>query len=179
MESEPLTGLEGRVWIDPGNRRLVHLGAHVSHAVNIGWGMIAHLYPGGTVTLEQTKAGDQRWIVEHVDEQLTVRALMVKNVKQRLVFDTANFQHVAPMGYQETIKILLDTPPPGPLTTHKHLTIVLGANSVPRALQSRLIQGSVSSFYVGEFQDFHCRSGLERGRLGLCAERSFDSGICG
>jgi hypothetical protein len=113
MESEPLTGLEGRAWNDPGNRRLVHLEAYVSHTVNIGWGMIAHLYPGGTITLEQTKAGDQRWIVEHVDEQLTVRALMVKNVKQRLVFDTANFQHVARMSYQEAIRILLDTPLPG------------------------------------------------------------------
>ena len=74
-----------------------------------GWGMVAHIYPGGTVTLQQTQAGNQRWIVDHIVEQLTVRALMVRNIKQRLVFDTSDFQPVAPMSYRQAIKILLDT----------------------------------------------------------------------
>jgi hypothetical protein len=112
MESAPLTGLEGRVWIDPRTRRMVHLDGHLAHAVNIGWGMVAHIYPGGTVTLHQTNAGSQRWIVEHIVEQLTLRALMVKNVKQRLAFDTAGFQPVPAMKYQQAIKMLLDTPLP-------------------------------------------------------------------
>jgi len=112
MESEPLTGLEGRVWIDTRSRRLVYLQGDIFHAVNIGWGMVAHIYPGGTVTLKQVNAGGQRWIVEHIVEQLTLRALMVKTVKQRLVFDTSDFQPVSPMPYQQAIKMLLDTPLP-------------------------------------------------------------------
>jgi hypothetical protein len=112
FESEPLTGLEGRVWVDPRSRRLVRLEGNIFRAVNIGWGMVAHIYPGATVTLQQTDAGGQRWIVEHIVEQLTVRALMVKSVKQRLIFDTADFQRVAPMGYQQAIKMLLGTPLP-------------------------------------------------------------------
>jgi hypothetical protein len=112
IESEPLTGLEGRAWIDPQTRRMVHLEGHIFRAVNIGWGMVAHIYPGGTVTLQQTNAAGQRWIVEHIVEQLTLRALMVKNVKQRLVYDTAEFQPVKAMSYQQAIKILLDTPLP-------------------------------------------------------------------
>ena len=112
IESEPLTGLEGRVWIDSHTRRMVHLEGHIFHAVNIGWGMVAHIYPGGTVKLQQTNAVGQRWIVEHIVEQLTLRALMVKNVKQRLVFDAADFQPVKAMSYQQAIKILLDTPLP-------------------------------------------------------------------
>jgi len=112
MEAETLTGLAGRVWIDPANRRLVRLEANVFHAVNIGWGMIAHIYPGGTVTVEQTRVGDKRWIVNHIVEQLTVRALMVKNVKQRLVFDTWDVQQVDSMSYKQAIRILLDTPLP-------------------------------------------------------------------
>jgi len=112
MEAEPLTGLEGRIWIDPRTRRMVHLEGDLFHAVNIGWGMVAHLYPGGTVTLQQTYAGGQRWIVEHIVEQLSLRALMVKNVKQRLVFDTSQYQAVPAMSYQQAIKMLLDTPLP-------------------------------------------------------------------
>ena len=117
IQSEPLTGLEGRIWIDPRTRRMVHLDARLSHAVNIGWGMVAHIYPGGTITLQQTNAGGERWIVEHIVEQLTLRALMVKNVKQRLVFDTSDFQPVQPMTYQQAIKTLLDTPLPSHGTT--------------------------------------------------------------
>lgn len=110
MESEPLTALEGRAWVDPQTHRLVHLEGGLSHAVNIGWGMVAHIYPGGKVTVQQTNAVGQRWIVQHVVEQLTMRALMVKSINQRLVFDTSDFQQVKPMTYQEAIRILLNTP---------------------------------------------------------------------
>jgi hypothetical protein len=112
LESELLTGISGRVWIDAQTRNLVHLQASVVRPVNIGWGMLAHIYPGGTVALQQSNAGGQRWIMDHVVEQLTLQALMVKTVKQRLVFDVTNFQTISPMGYQQAIKLLLETPLP-------------------------------------------------------------------
>ena len=112
FESELLTGIAGRVWIDPQTRNMVHLQASVVRPVNIGWGMLAHIYPGGTVTLQQTNVGGQRWMMEHVVEQLTLQALLVKTVKQRLVFDVTDFQAISPMGYRQAIKILLDTPLP-------------------------------------------------------------------
>jgi len=116
IPAETLTGLEGRVWIAPQTRRMVRLEANLFHAVNIGWGVVAHIYPGGTVTLHQTSvqtnAGDRRFIVDHIVEQLTLRALLVKTVKQRLVFDAAEFQPILPMTYQQAIKILLVTPLP-------------------------------------------------------------------
>jgi hypothetical protein len=112
FESEPLTGLEGRVWIDPRARRVVHLEGDLFHAVNIGWGIVAHIYPGGKVLVQQTNVAGDRWIVQHVDEQITVRALMVKTVKQRLTFETDSYQPVPPMSYQQAIKVLLDTPLP-------------------------------------------------------------------
>src|ERR1039458_2200188 len=114
-ESEPLTGLEGRVWIDTHTRRMVHLEGSLFQAVNIGWGIVAHIYPGGTVALQQTNVGDQRWIVEHIVEQLTLRALMVKTLKESLIYDTAQFQPVPAMKYQQAIKLLLDTPLPSHL----------------------------------------------------------------
>lgn len=112
IPADTLTGLEGRIWIDRKTRRMVRLEGDLFHAVNIGWGMVAHIYPGGNVTLQQTNAGGQRWIVNHIVEQLTLRALMVKTVKQKLVFDTDNFQTISPMTYQQAIKVLLDTPLP-------------------------------------------------------------------
>ena len=112
IESEPLTGVEGRAWIDPQSRTVVHLEATLTHAVNIGWGMVAHLYPGGSAKVDQTSAGGQRWIVRHIVEQLTIRALLFKTVNQRLQFDTSDYQPVKAMSFQEAIKVLLDSPLP-------------------------------------------------------------------
>lgn len=112
LESELLTGIAGRVWIDPRTRHMVNMEASLIHAVNIGWGMLAHIYPGGTVTLQQTNVGGQRWIMNHVVEQIALQALLVKNVKQRIVSDATDFQTTSPLGYQQAIKILLDTPLP-------------------------------------------------------------------
>jgi hypothetical protein len=112
LESELLTGIAGRVWIDPQTRNMVHLQASVVRSVNIGWGMLAHIYPGGTVTLQQSNVGGQRWMMDHVVEQLTLQALLVKTVKQRLVFDVTDVQAISPMGYQQAIKMLLETPLP-------------------------------------------------------------------
>jgi hypothetical protein len=112
MESEALTGVEGRMWINSRSRRVVHMEASLTHAVNIGWGMVAHIYPGGRVKVDQTDAGGERWIVKHIEEQLTIRALLFKTVNQRLQFDTAEYQPVKAMSFQEAIKMLLDTPLP-------------------------------------------------------------------
>jgi hypothetical protein len=114
IPSEALTGLEGRVWIDSRTRRMVRLEGDIFQPVNIGLGMVGHLYPGGKVLLEQTNAGGQRWVVAHIDMQFALRVLMLKTVRLHTRYDTpsATFQPIAPMTYQQAIKILLDTPLP-------------------------------------------------------------------
>lgn len=112
LQSNLLTGLEGRVWIDARAHRLVRLQADIFRPVNVGWGFLAHVYPGGTVTLDQTNAGGERWIVSHMGEQFTVRALVFKSVRQQTTSDTSDYQAVPAMPYQQAIKLLLDTPLP-------------------------------------------------------------------
>jgi hypothetical protein len=112
MEAATLTGVEGRAWIDPHSKNLVYLEATLTHAVNIGWGMVAHIYPGGTAKVDQANAGGNRWIVQHIVERITVRALLVKTINQRLQFDTFDYQAVKAMSVPEAVKLLLDTPLP-------------------------------------------------------------------
>lgn len=111
MTAEALTGLAGRVWIDPATQQMVYVDGSLIKPVNIGWGMVAHLYPGARISLHQVRATPERWIVDHIVEQLNVRALMFKTIRQRLVYDTSNYQTVPSMTYQQAIKLLLDTPP--------------------------------------------------------------------
>jgi hypothetical protein len=114
--SEALRGLKGRAWIDAKERQVVRMEGTVFQPVNLGWGILAHIYPGGKLVLEQTNAGApdvDRWIFIHFVEQLTVRALMMKTINVHANIDADQFQILpAPLSYQDAIRTLLNTPLP-------------------------------------------------------------------
>ncbi len=112
LPAEALTGLQGRVWIDAKTRHMVRMEGEIFRGVNVGWGMLAHIYPGGRLTLEQKLATGQRWIVSDFTEQLQVRALMVKTIRQNGHINTMDYAPVEPVPYQDAIRMLLATPLP-------------------------------------------------------------------
>ncbi len=81
--AEALTGLRGRAWIDSKTKQLVRMEGNVFQGVNFGWGMLAHIYPGGNLMIEQVDTGNGRWIFTHFVERITVRALMVKTTQHQ------------------------------------------------------------------------------------------------
>ncbi|HEY5328679.1 MAG TPA: hypothetical protein VIJ79_02245 [Acidobacteriaceae bacterium] len=106
-----LTGLQGRLWIDRKSLRVTRIEGRVLHPVDFGWGMLARIYPGGTVEFEQANAGGDRWAYSHLRENITIREMMVKTVQQHTDMDAADFKMLpAPVSYQEAIHILLATP---------------------------------------------------------------------
>lgn len=110
--AEALTGLKGRAWIDSKNRQLVRMEGNIFRGINFGWGMLAHIYPGGVLTIEQADAGNGRFIFTHFTERITVRALMVKTLNIKTDVDASGFQPVPDMSYQDAIHLLLNTPLP-------------------------------------------------------------------
>jgi hypothetical protein len=111
-EAQALTGLEGRVWIDAKTRYVVRMEGTIARGVNFGWGMLAHIYPGGRVEMNQTNVGGNRWIFTDFSMQLSVRALMLKRLEIRSSANTSNYQTLGPMSYQDAIRLLLATPLP-------------------------------------------------------------------
>jgi hypothetical protein len=112
-EAEALTGLEGRIWIDAKSHYLVRMEGTISRSVNFGWGMLAHIYPGGKLALSQASIGENRWIFTYFSMKLSVRALMLKTVNVRTESTASDFQQLGPMSYQDAIRMMLDTPLPG------------------------------------------------------------------
>jgi len=110
--AEALTGLRGRAWIDSKTKQLLRMEGNIFQGINFGWGMLAHIYPGGTLTIEQVEAGNGRWIFSKFVERITVRALMVKTLNIKTDVDASAFQPVPEMSYQDAIHILLNTPLP-------------------------------------------------------------------
>ena len=111
-EAQALTGLEGRVWIDAKTRYVVRMEGTIFRGVNFGWGMLAHIYPGGKVEMNQTHVGDNRWIFTDFSMQLSVRALMVKTLNIHSTAKASGFQTLEPMSYEDAIHLLLATPLP-------------------------------------------------------------------
>jgi hypothetical protein len=111
-EAEALTGLEGRIWIDAKTHYLVRMEGTIFRPVNFGWGMLAHIYPGGKLVLDQTNAGNGRWIFTHFSMHLSARALMLKTINVNSTVEAGSFQTLGAIGYQEAIRMLLDTSQP-------------------------------------------------------------------
>jgi hypothetical protein len=113
FEAEGLSGLMGRVWIDAQSRHVVRMEATIFQPINLGWGMLAHVYPGGTLLLEQTSVGEGRWIYSRFVEQVNIRALMVKSVHVHQDITASDYQALpGPIPYKDAIRILLSTPLP-------------------------------------------------------------------
>ncbi len=110
--AEALTGLKGRAWIDSKTKQIVRMEGTIFKGINFGWGMLAHIYPGGELTYEQGDAGNNRWVYTHFVQRIKVRALMVKSLDIRTDVDASDFKTVPSMSYQEAVHILLDTPLP-------------------------------------------------------------------
>ena len=111
MYAECLMGLEGRVWIDPRTRYLTRIEARVVRPVNMGFGLLAKIYPGGTMALDQTNLGEDHWVYSQMDEHLTARVLMVKNYPENTVATSWDFRPMpALLSYQDSIRELLAMP---------------------------------------------------------------------
>ena len=111
MFAECLTGLEGRVWIDPRTRTLTRIEARVLRPVNMGFGILAKIYPGGTLALDQVNVGEDHWVYSHLDEHVTARVLMVKNYPENTVITSWDFRPMTSLlSYQDGIRALLSMP---------------------------------------------------------------------
>jgi hypothetical protein len=110
--AEALTGLKGRVWIDAKTKHVVRMEGTIFRSINFGWGMLAHIYPGGKLMIEQADSGGGRWIFTNFTEQISVRALMVKTLNVKNHVEASEFKPIRAMSYQDAIHVLLDTPLP-------------------------------------------------------------------
>jgi hypothetical protein len=110
--SDLLTGFAGRIWIDAKTKTLLRAEGHVLKPIHVGWGgMVANIFPGGTVEFEQSDSGNNRWVFTQADEHLTLRELMVRTVPFNSKVASTDFRPLpGPVSYQDAIRMLLAEP---------------------------------------------------------------------
>jgi len=106
-EAEVYHGMEGEIWIDQGQERIVKLDAHLIDDVNFGWGILGKLYKGGSLTIEQKDVGHRHWEATLMRLNLTGMALMLKPLSFQTTETSTDFQPVpVNMSYQDAIHLL-------------------------------------------------------------------------
>jgi hypothetical protein len=110
LKAEALSGLNGRLWIDPQAQVVTRMEGRIFQPINVGWGMLAHVYPGGTLEMEQIALPGHRFIASHFVEDVTVRAILVKTLKVHTDMNASAFTTVPELSYRQAVQTLLDTP---------------------------------------------------------------------
>jgi hypothetical protein len=106
-EAEVYHGMEGELWLDQGQERIVKLDAHLIDDVNFGWGILGKLYKGGSLTIEQKDVGHRHWEATLLKLNLTGMALMIKPLSFQTTEASTDFQPVpVNMSYQDAVHLL-------------------------------------------------------------------------
>jgi hypothetical protein len=107
IEANILTGVDGEVWIDQAQERLVRLDATFIKNVDIGFGILFKLNKGGTVSLQQTNIGNNDWELSGLTMHVTGKILMVKSFSNQVTQEMYRYSPVAPgLNYRDAIQIL-------------------------------------------------------------------------
>jgi hypothetical protein len=106
-ESELLRGAAGEVWIDQQQERLTRLDAHFTSDVEFGFGILARLNRGSTVSLEQSDIGGHDWELTGLQLHVSGKILLFKQYSSQLHETMSHFSPVTPgIGYRDAIQLL-------------------------------------------------------------------------
>jgi len=105
LESQALTAMNGELWMDLQEERLVHLSGVLGTDTNYGWGILGKLNKGGWLAIDQTNVGGGQWRISHVQLKMNLRILL-----KTKVFDTdeqlSDYRPVSAMDYRQAIHLL-------------------------------------------------------------------------
>lgn len=109
-QTQVYRGMQGTVWVEPNQERLVRIDGTLTRNVFFGWGIFGKLYKGGTYRIEQTQVEPGKWRIKTLDLNLKIRVIFNTSRLLRNEHDT-EFRPAPPgTTYQEALKILLGTP---------------------------------------------------------------------
>ena len=91
---EVLQAMRGTMLIDGTAGRLVRLQGTLFRGVDFGWGVMAHLNPGGTLLLEQRDVGGGRWGLATLSLHFTGKLLLLKALNIDTTVGTSDFRRM-------------------------------------------------------------------------------------
>ena len=112
QETRVALGIQGELWIDQAQERMVRLDAHLFEDVDFGWGILGRLYKGGSIRIENADVGNHNWQLQRMKLDLTGKALMLKTLTFRITENGSGYELVPrEMSYKDGIRLLQSKAP--------------------------------------------------------------------
>jgi hypothetical protein len=86
-DAKELQHVQGRFWIAENDHQLVKLEAEVMDAISIGFGLLAKVQKGSTLTFELQKINDEIWLPVRGELSLNGRLLLLKRLNVDVVVE--------------------------------------------------------------------------------------------
>jgi hypothetical protein len=80
MEARVFHDMEGEMWIDCKQERLVEFDGHLTQAVKFGFGLLGHLDKGGHFEVKQAEVVPGHWDMTALSLEMTGKALVFANI---------------------------------------------------------------------------------------------------
>lgn len=107
-ELRVLQGMKGTMLIDPEVKRLVRVEAKLFQDVDFGWGILGHIYRGGSFLFEQRGVGPDRWVITTLKLDYTNRQLLAFTSRVSSVRRASNFRRMPDdLTLQQGLELLL------------------------------------------------------------------------
>ncbi len=118
LETQVLTAMVGRLFIDTAHQRVTRLEGRLQSDVDFGWGILGRLNKGGSILITQRDVGRDQWRIVRFEMAMSGRVLF----KTR-IFDTVEEQtRFAPvpagLTFQQAIQMLRAAPEAASQGTH-------------------------------------------------------------
>ena len=110
-ETQMYRGMEGSVWIEPDQERIVRIEGVLVKDVSFGWGIVGHLYKGGIYEIAQTQLSPGKWRITKLDVDLKGKMFLFNSFRFQRKETDSRFQPISSrMTLPEAIQELLDAP---------------------------------------------------------------------
>jgi hypothetical protein len=96
-EARVFHGMQGELWVDQKQERVVRFDAHLVADVEFGWGVLGRLYKGGTIQVQQQDVagnGLHHWEQTLLKLDLTGKEMMFKDLVERNTEQESDFSIV-------------------------------------------------------------------------------------
>jgi hypothetical protein len=104
-------GMEGSVWIEPTQERIVRIEGILVKDVSFGWGIVGHLNKGGIYEIAQTQLAPGKWRITTLDVNLKGKMFLFNSFKFQRKEINSRFQPASSeLTLHEAIQELLAAP---------------------------------------------------------------------
>jgi hypothetical protein len=112
-ETQMYRGMEGTLWLEPRQERIVRIEGRLVKDVSFGWGILGRLNKGGIYEIAQTQISPGVWRITTLNVDVKGRLLLVNSFRMFREESNSHFRRTSvSMTYRDAVQALLSTPVP-------------------------------------------------------------------